>query len=139
MNASENSNENSGPILQFEAEQFAKSPAADNPAQEPFNIVVTVPAAIQVKMVDASALADYEIWVFIASILSNAAVGYLVAYFQAVDAKSSSTTYIGWTAFVFIILFAVTTITAFRKRASLSKKGRDIQLKTSSATTTQTT
>lgn len=133
MNPSENSHEVTGTPQHVESEQFSKSPAADNPAQEPFNIVVTVPAAIQVRMVDASALADYEIWVFIASILSNAAVGYLVAYFQALDAKSPSTTYIGWTAVVFIVLFIATTFTAFTKRASLRKKGRDIQLKTTGA------
>lgn len=118
-----------------EAEAFSRSPAAENPVADTFNIVVSVPDSIEIKMVDASALADYEIWVFIASILSNAVVGFLVAYFQAIDAKSPSKTYIGWTLFIFIVLFVISTATAIYKRASLKKKGRDIHLRTSSAST----
>lgn len=116
-----------------EAETFSRSPAAENPVADSFNIVVSVPESIQIKMVDASALADYEIWIFIASVLSNAVVGFLVAYSQAIDAKSPSTTYVGWTLVVFIVLFVAATLTAILKRTSLKKKGRDIRLKTSGA------
>lgn len=116
-----------------EAEAFQRSPPSENPATDSFNIIVTVPESIQIRMVDASALADYEIWVFIASILSNAVVGFLVAYFQAVDSKSPSTPYIGWSTVLFLLLFLVAAATAICKRASLRRKGRDIKLKTTGA------
>lgn len=116
-----------------EAESFAQSPPSENPSAETFNVIVSVPEAIQIKMVDASALSDYEIWVFIASIVSNAVVGFLVAFSQALDAKSPSTTYIGWTVLMFVALFTISTITAFKKRRSLQKKGKDIRLRTTSA------
>lgn len=116
-----------------EADSFSQSPASENPSTDPFNVIVSVPEAIKIKMVDASALADYEIWVFIASIVSNAVVGFLVAYSQALDAKSPSAPYVGWTVVIFFALFVISTITAFRKRSSLQKKGREIKLKTTSA------
>ncbi|WP_311238061.1 MULTISPECIES: hypothetical protein [unclassified Xanthomonas] len=108
------------------------APPTENPAQEHFNIVVSVPESIKIKMVDASALADYEIWVFIASVCSNGVVGFLVAYLQAVDAKSASAPFAGWICVVLIIIFLLAVGMAIYKRVSISRKGRDIQLKTSS-------
>ena len=133
MSASDSEFPTSASPRHDEADAFSRSPAAENPIADSFNIVVSVPESIQIKMVDASALADYEIWIFIASILSNAVVGFLVAYSQAIDAKSPSTTYVGWTLVIFGVLFTAATLTAIFKRASLKKKGRDIRLKTSGA------
>lgn len=116
----------------YEINSPSKSPPTQNPNGDAFNVVVTVPESIQIKMVDASALADYEVWIFIASILSSAVVGFLVAYLQAVDAKSPSQAYIGWTCVLFALLFAVASGMATYKRTSLQKKGRDIKLKTTS-------
>lgn len=120
-----------------DAEAFAGAPATENPSPEAFNIVVHVPESIEIRMVDASSLADYEIWVFIASILSNAAVAYLVAYDQAADSKSPSLSYIGWTATIFLVLLGLSITAAVYKRVQLRRKGRDIKLKTSSASTTK--
>lgn len=116
-----------------ELDQYRSSPRDENPAASPFNITVSVPDCIEIKMVDASTLGDYEIWVFIASIISNAVIGFLVAYFQAIDAKSSNAVYIGWTWIVFFILFVIALANAIMMRRRLKKKGRNIQLKTSSA------
>ncbi|MFP3559721.1 hypothetical protein SB861_55425, partial [Paraburkholderia sp. SIMBA_049] len=78
---------------------------------------------------------DYEIWIFIASVISNAAVGFSVALYQAIDSKSSTVSYACWTAAMFWLLFAISAGTAFRKRSSMQKKGKDIKLKTTSAST----
>jgi Na+(H+)/acetate symporter ActP len=74
-----------------------------------------------------------EMWVFIASLLSNAVVGFLIAYFQAIDANSPARAYVGWTTILFGILFVLAIMVAFRKRLSLREKGRDIELRTVSA------
>jgi putative copper export protein len=117
----------------IEGENFRGAPT-ENPIADTFNIVVSVPESVNIKMVNASALSDYEIWAFIASLLSNAVVGFLIAYLQAVEAKSGNATNIGWSLTVFIILFALALITAVAKRILLSKKGREVKLRTSSAT-----
>ncbi|MEX0899850.1 MAG: hypothetical protein WD081_04075 [Gammaproteobacteria bacterium] len=116
-----------------EAEQYQHSPPAENPVDDSFNIIVSVPESIQVRMVDASVLEDYEVWLFISAIISNAGIGFVVAYFQALDGPSPSAPYIGWTAVVFIVLFAFSITVALRKRLSLRRKSRDVKLKTTGA------
>ena len=113
--------------------QAEQSPPGNNPLAREFGIVVTKPRNIQVRMVDASALADYEIWVFVASLLSNVVVGFIVAYIQAVDANSKSKTSIFWTVVIWIVLFTIAIGMAISKRASLRRQGRDIKLKTTGA------
>lgn len=105
--------------------------ASENPIGDQFNVVVSVPHSVQIRMVNASALGDYEIWVFIASLLSNAVVGFLVAYLQASDVKAPSTSSLGWSLLIFVVLFLLSLAMAIGKRNSLSKKGRDIKLRTS--------
>jgi Na+/proline symporter len=115
-------------------EQYSDSPAEDNSGAGAFtDVIVNVPQNITIRMVNASALSDYEIWVFIASLLSNAVVGFGVAYFQAVDAKSATITYIGWTWIVFAALWVLAIIFAFMKRTVMTTKGKDIKLRTTSA------
>lgn len=131
MTASDNQLEN--PPLHDEVERFEGTPSSENPTGDAFNVTVSIPDSINIKMVDASALSDYEVWVFISSLLSSAFVGFLVAYLQAVDANSPSKTYAGWVLVVFGILFSVSLITGFSKRLALNKKGKNIQLRTTSA------
>ena len=119
---------------QVEVEDFKGSPPAANTAVGAFtDIVVNVPSSITVRMVNASALEDYEIWVFISSLLSNAVVGFLIAYFQALDGNSPSKGFAGWTTVVFSILFFVSVSVAIRKRMQLREKGKNIKLRTSAA------
>ncbi len=82
-------------------------------------------------MVDASTLADYEVWAFLASLLSNGVVGFLVAYLQAVDSKSATASYIGWTLVLFIVLFITALATALVIRRKLRRKSKEVRLKTS--------
>lgn len=104
-------------------------PPAPNPLGGSLNIVVSVPHSIEIRMVDASTLADYEVWFFLSSILSGAVIGFWVAACQALDAKAANSSQLVWTAIVFGILFVATTITTFAKRHELKKKGKNIQLR----------
>lgn len=131
MGSSESPADN--PPLHDEVERFEGSPSSENPAGDTFNVTVSIPDSINIKMVDASALSDYEVWVFISSLLSSAFVGFLVAYLQAVDANSASKTYAGWVVVVFGVLFLVALATGLSKRLTLNKKGKNIQLRTTSA------
>ncbi len=40
---------------------------------------VTVPETLEIPLVNASVLADYEAWLFMASVLANAVIGFRVA------------------------------------------------------------
>src|SRR4051812_29767417 len=107
-----------------DVDQFRGSAPADNPVS-PFNVTVTVPEEINVRMVNASALSDYEMWVFMSSVLSNAVVGFGVAYFQAKDASSAIAPEVGWGTVVFGVLMAACIMRAIFVRVTLRRKGRN--------------
>lgn len=117
-------------------DQFA-GPSGENPSANPFNVTVSVPESIQVTMVDASALSDYEVWFFIASLLGGALTGFIVAYMQAIDANAPSRAAVGWMTLLLAVLFLIAVSMAFGKRASLKRKGKVIKLKTTQASTVE--
>lgn len=121
-------------IAQADVEQFNNAPPSDNPDGPFTDVIVNIPQNITVRMVNAIALDDYEIWVFISSLICNFFVGFAVAYFQALEAKSANVAYIGWTTLAFAALTLVALFVALRKRMSLREKGKDIRLKVASAT-----
>lgn len=106
-----------------EADSYAKSEPGENPLARALNVTVSLPEKITVKMVDASVLADYEVWVLISSILASAVVGFLVAYFQS----GQSVPYLFMTI-VLAILFAISLTMSFVKRHKLQQKSKDVTL-----------
>jgi len=107
--------------------------AVPNPVHDAFNISVLVPDEITIRMVDASALADYEVWVFISSLSASAFVGFLVAYIQANSGADPSRGAMFWITALIGVLTIVSVFMVFTKRALLRKKGRTMKLKTSLA------
>ena len=57
-----------------------KAEIESNPIGNELQFELSIPEKIEIKMVDASSLNDYELWVFIASLLCNFLVGFIVAY-----------------------------------------------------------
>ena len=99
-----------------------------NPLGQAFNVMLSIPEKLEIKMVDASSLADYEIWVFISTILSSATIGFWVAYFQ--NTNQSTNEILFWNSLILTILFFTTLIVSIIKRYKLNKKSRTINLKT---------
>jgi hypothetical protein len=128
-----NSGQTSSP-LHVEPGTVAPSAPSQNPnTSDAFNVVVSIPDSIEIRMVDASALGDYEVWVFIASLISNFVIGFFVSYAQEAKAESPIASYVGWTTVAFTILLIFALVMAIAKRMALRKKGRKISLKTSGA------
>lgn len=120
--------------LHVDPSNITPSPPSQNPnTSDAFNVIVSIPDNIEIRMVDASALGDYEVWVFIASLISNFVIGFFVAYLQEAKTASPTASYIGWTTLAFLMLFLISTIMAISKRMAMRKKGRKISLKTSGA------
>lgn len=80
-------------------------------------------------MVDASVLGDYEVWIFIASVVSNLGVGFLVAYLQE-DARETALLI---NALFFVGLFVICFIMALSKRHRLRAKSKRISLQATDA------
>lgn len=104
-------------------EQKSSQPASGNPFAHASNITVSVPETVEVKLVDASVLADYEVWSLVTSIVGSAVIGFLVAYFQAdVTVKGIY----GAVTLVFGILMVLSGGMAYFKRRALSKNSKKI-------------
>ncbi|BBO73475.1 hypothetical protein DSCW_08920 [Desulfosarcina widdelii] len=118
-------------VKHAEAASASSTQNTGNPVSSSLNVVVSIPDSIEIKMVDASVLSDYEVWFAISSILASAVIGFLVAYFQACDADANNSSQLGYTVVVFAILLVVAVVTTFCKRRLLRKKGKSVKLKAS--------
>lgn len=118
---------------QIEPEDLPQAPETKNPVAASLNILVSIPETIEIKMVDASVLADYEVWFFISSVLASATVGFLVATIQAVAAKQSATA-VGCMTGTFFVLLLISIGMTFYKRNKLRKKAKQVKLKVSGET-----
>lgn len=77
-------------------------------------------------MVDASSLNDYEIWLFIASLICNFLVGFVVSTFTAASPDSLGA-YIAFDVLCLVLLvFAI--IMTFKKRNKMSIEKKIINL-----------
>jgi hypothetical protein len=102
----------------------SEKPPTANPFAQSASITLSVPDSVEVKLVDASALADYEVWIFLTSILSSSVTGFLVAIVQASDSDRGR--YVAIT-FVFGLLAVVCGYMAFSKRHKLTSKARRVR------------
>jgi hypothetical protein len=107
-----------------------KTGIESNPLGDAFDISVSIPDKVEIKMVNASILSDYEVWIFISSLISNAVIGFWVAYSTNTNVNSASVLF--WNSLIFTALFVITLVFALRKRYQLSKKSKSINLKTTS-------
>lgn len=106
----------------------APSPAAastSNPVAGALNIAITVPEELKIEMVSASALGEYEMWFFIASVLSNGVFGFSVAYLQS-NPKENSFLFM---ALLCLVLFVATLSRAIYLRRQLKKNSKVIKMK----------
>ena len=104
----------------------SKEKSVSNPFTEAMGITVTLPKTIDIKMVDATVLSDFEVWFTLCSILSTATVAFFVAFLQ--DFSNAS---FGYITIVWFILFVVTLIMTIRKRKLLKQKTKTFRLETS--------
>ncbi|MGD9874614.1 MAG: hypothetical protein AB7T27_10140 [Kiritimatiellia bacterium] len=107
----------------------ARAPAGQEPFSGDLDISLSIPATIEIRMVDASTLADYEIWFFGSSGLLSFLVGFIVAWSQEADAHASKI--LGVVCLIFAALFIACLIMTLVKRHTLRRKSRTIRLKTS--------
>ena len=98
-----------------------------NPLAENLNITLSIPETIDIKMVDASALTDFEIWFFGSSLLFSVAIGFLVPFVQSVIKKEMDGL-LGANAGVFLLLFIGAFCVTIYKRSLLKKKSRKTTL-----------
>jgi hypothetical protein len=86
-------------------------------------VTVALPKTIRVQMVDASALAQFQVAGLLTSLLSSAAIAFLVAYLQAANPKP---THLLVEAGVWALLFIVALIWTLLSRKRLSPESIEV-------------
>jgi hypothetical protein len=112
-----------------EVEQYSRSESSQEPASSDFNILVSIRESIEVKMVDATALNDYEIWFTFAGVDLSAFTGFLIATMQATDRLVAQA--LGGASVLFGAIFVVGLVMTLVKRHSFHKRGRVVKLRAS--------
>lgn len=113
---------------QVEVDDYRESPPSENPLVNALRVTLYIPETLEVRMVDASVLGDYEVWFLISSILAGGVIAFFVAYLQG----DGSPVFLGNTLF-FVALLIISTKMAFAKRYELRRKSRDIELRVTGA------
>jgi formate-dependent nitrite reductase membrane component NrfD len=107
-----------------------------NPLAGGLNVLVSMPETLEIRMVDASSLGDYEIWLGVASFMMSFFSGFVVATVQA-PANSPSVPLLTTISTLFGVMMAVAFVMAFAKRRRISNKSTKVSFKAVSAAVEQ--
>ena len=80
---------------------------SQNPMYQGMNVNLNIPEKIDITMVEAKSLGDFELWTFLVSLISNFLVGFSVAWATAPEATNGmpSNKYVyGCVSLCFLIL-----------------------------------
>ena len=121
---------NDDAVQPTKGDDLVAHPSGQKPTANPFaqsaNITLSIPETVEVKLVDASVLADYEIWILLTSILSSAVTGFVVAIVQA--PTNDQGRYIA-NAVIFSLLMLGAALMGHYKRKKLGKNARKIRFR----------
>ena len=102
-----------------------------NPIGNEVYVEVSMPERFDIKMVEASSLNDYELWVFIASLICNFLVGFVVATISNANEQTQAL-YI-FIDIMFAIFFVISIVLVFKRRnkMAIAKKAITLGMKRS--------
>lgn len=95
----------------------------------PFNVNISFPESIVIKMVDASALNDYEMGLFASTILFGGCIGFFVAWLQSTTTSDAKA--FGPMALILALLAVAALMWALKKRSRMTARSRSFRLRTS--------
>ena len=107
------------------------SPSEDSPdnTSGDFNISLFVPENIEIRMVDATQLGQYEIWFSGATVILSVAVSFITAWF--LDTNPDTKPILGIVSLIFLAIFVFFLVMMLVTRHALQKKGTVVKLYTS--------
>jgi hypothetical protein len=118
-----------------EVETFENDESASNPEAQDFSISVSIPENIEIDMVDARSLDDYEIWGVVTSVMLSLFSGFLIACVQETETRAFKI-FVIITVILGLLLLGSIAL-ALIKRKFLKSKGRKFFLKTTRVTETR--
>ena len=110
-----------------ESGDIASEPS-DNPVPgDDISVTLSVPETVEIKMVEATALADYEILFFISACFFSAFAGFLVASLQA--AEHTHAPWMAFTAVLFLAFIIFVWWTLSKRRLLVTKRSKSLRYK----------
>ena len=103
-------------------EQNPKASNESNPIGEELMVEVSIPEKIEIKMVDASSLNDFELWSLLASIFCNFFVGFLVASISNTEEKRVGLYWSITGIFLAFSIFSIIMMVIRRKKMRVKTK-----------------
>ena len=110
----------------IDADSIPRSTPAGNPLANTIGVNVSVPEEFNIRMVDATVLGDYEVWLWFSSAMVSLVVGFLVAYCQ-----NTTKTITLVVSIIFFVILVFSLIMAYLKRRKLKRKVRLVKFRAS--------
>jgi len=99
-----------------------------NPTGTNFSVNVSMPECIEIEMVNANSLSDYEHWGKITSVMSNLLVGFFVGYLTIDETKTDVKQFLLCLSGLFLLFVIYSIITAWQKRKLMKSNTKKIQM-----------
>ncbi len=104
--------------------EHPRSRSPENPFAHSANVTISVPESVEVRLVDASTLSDYEVWFFFASLLGSTWMAFFVACLQAPPTQRDIFIIID---IVFLLLFVFALGMTLSKRHKIKARTRQVR------------
>lgn len=114
------------PPAHDEVESFNDSSSQSTSESDNISISLSIPSEIEVALVDARALGDFELWSYISGVIMSLSSGFIVAFAQEQDAKTKSL--MGIVALIFSVMFVGSIVMMLVKRFQMKKKKKVIPI-----------
>jgi len=99
-----------------------------NPTGTNFNVNVSMPECIEIEMVNANSLSDYEHWGQITGVMSNLLVGFFVAFLTIDETKKDLKSALLCLSGLFLLFVGYSIYTAYQKRKLMKSKTKKVQM-----------
>lgn len=105
-----------------EVDRDSSDPTSLDTLAETINVTVSVPQFLEIKLVDSSALKEYEIWSIQSAILSNVLIGIIIAIIQSRDWSPPLVIF----GLIFFVWLVISLIIAYKRRKQLQLNTKSI-------------
>jgi len=109
-------------------QQNNNSEFSSNPTGTNFSVNVSMPECIEIEMVNANSLSDYEHWGKITSVMSNLLVGFFVGYLTVDDTKTDVKQILLCLSGLFLLFVVYSIYTAWQKRKLMKSNTKKVQM-----------
>lgn len=104
------------------SESVENNNSVSNPLEKQLHVELSLPNQFKIEMVDASSIKELERWSIIMSVLTNFAVGFLVAAITNTVKERTLILYIIAGVFIAFFLYALRMVIKYHKRISTDKQ-----------------